>query len=89
MRRFIADASHELRTPLTTIRGFAEYYRQRGGVRKDQNPLSRTDGGASAPVNGHSPDGLPREDLDRSCSGSNRGVPDGAACRGPAAARPA
>ena len=65
MRRFIADASHELRTPLTTIRGFAEYYRQRGGVRKDQNPLSRTDGGASAPVNGHSPDGLSREDLDR------------------------
>lgn len=31
MRRFVADASHELRTPLTTIRGFAEYYRQRGG----------------------------------------------------------
>jgi two-component system, OmpR family, sensor kinase len=32
MRRFIADASHELRTPLTAIRGFAEYYRQRGGI---------------------------------------------------------
>jgi two-component system OmpR family sensor kinase len=32
MRRFIADASHELRTPLTAIRGFAEYYRQRGGM---------------------------------------------------------
>jgi two-component system, OmpR family, sensor kinase len=32
MRRFIADASHELRTPLTTLRGFAEYYRQRGGM---------------------------------------------------------
>jgi two-component system OmpR family sensor kinase len=32
MRQFIADASHELRTPLTAIRGFAEYYRQRGGV---------------------------------------------------------
>jgi two-component system OmpR family sensor kinase len=31
MRQFIADASHELRTPLTTIRGYAEYYRQRGG----------------------------------------------------------
>ena len=31
MRQFIADASHELRTPLTAIRGFAEYYRQRGG----------------------------------------------------------
>jgi two-component system OmpR family sensor kinase len=38
MRRFVADASHELRTPLTTIRGFAEYYRQRGGVRKDLSP---------------------------------------------------
>ncbi len=32
MRRFIADAGHELRTPLTAIRGFAEYYRQRGGA---------------------------------------------------------
>ncbi len=32
MRRFIADASHELRTPLTAIRGYAEYYRQRGGL---------------------------------------------------------
>jgi|HubBroStandDraft_1064217.scaffolds.fasta_scaffold12641_2 two-component system OmpR family sensor kinase len=32
MRRFIADASHELRTPLTAIRGYAEYYRQRGGA---------------------------------------------------------
>ncbi|MFY9891279.1 MAG: HAMP domain-containing sensor histidine kinase, partial [Streptosporangiaceae bacterium] len=32
MRQFVGDASHELRTPLTAIRGFAEYYRQRGGV---------------------------------------------------------
>ena len=32
MRQFVADASHELRTPLTAIRGFGEYYRQRGGV---------------------------------------------------------
>jgi two-component system, OmpR family, sensor kinase len=32
MRQFLADASHELRTPLTAIRGFAEYYRQRGGI---------------------------------------------------------
>jgi two-component system, OmpR family, sensor kinase len=32
MRQFVADASHELRTPLTAIRGFAEYYRQRGGI---------------------------------------------------------
>jgi two-component system, OmpR family, sensor kinase len=32
MRQFVADASHELRTPLTAVRGFAEYYRHRGGV---------------------------------------------------------
>ena len=32
IRQFVADASHELRTPLTAIRGFAEYYRQRGGL---------------------------------------------------------
>ena len=39
MRRFIADASHELRTPLTTIRGFAEYYRQRGGVERSRSAI--------------------------------------------------
>ena len=33
MRRFLGDASHELRTPLTAIRGYAEYYRQRGGLK--------------------------------------------------------
>jgi two-component system OmpR family sensor kinase len=65
MRRFIADASHELRTPLTTIRGFAEYYRQRGGVRKEQDPPSGTDGGAARPASGHAPGGLSPEDLDR------------------------
>ena len=32
MRQFVADASHELRTPLTAIRGYAEYYRQLGGM---------------------------------------------------------
>jgi two-component system OmpR family sensor kinase len=36
MRQFVSDASHELRTPLTAIRGFAEYYRQRGGVQNGQ-----------------------------------------------------
>jgi two-component system OmpR family sensor kinase len=70
MRRFIADASHELRTPLTTIRGFAEYYRQRGGVRKDQIRASGTEPGFPAPANGHyadaaTPGGLSAEDLDR------------------------
>ncbi len=38
MRRFAADASHELRTPLTAIRGFAEYYRQRGGAAGELKP---------------------------------------------------
>jgi two-component system OmpR family sensor kinase len=55
MRRFIADASHELRTPLTAIRGFAEYYRQRGGLVQqwddDEQP--------------HAVNGLSPEDLDR------------------------
>ena len=55
MRRFIADASHELRTPLTAIRGFAEYYRQRGGLVQqwDEDEEART------------VDGLSAEDLDR------------------------
>jgi two-component system, OmpR family, sensor kinase len=52
MRRFIADASHELRTPLTAIRGFAEYYRQRGGLVLDND-------GPSAP-GGLTPDDLER-----------------------------
>jgi two-component system, OmpR family, sensor kinase len=60
MRRFIADASHELRTPLTAIRGFAEYYRQRGGMvaHWDRGELSS----AAAEVSGG---GLTPEDLDR------------------------
>jgi len=40
MRQFVADASHELRTPLTAIRGFAEYYRQRGGL-ENGRPATR------------------------------------------------
>jgi two-component system OmpR family sensor kinase len=49
MRRFIADAGHELRTPLTAIRGFAEYYRQRGGMetRWDRAEAPATGGGLS------------------------------------------
>jgi two-component system OmpR family sensor kinase len=55
MRRFIADASHELRTPLTAIRGFAEYYRQRGGLASPQG-----DGDPAAAATGLTP-----QDLDR------------------------
>jgi two-component system, OmpR family, sensor kinase len=46
MRRFLGDASHELRTPLTAIRGYAEYYRQRGGLKN---------GSASSAIAGASP----------------------------------
>jgi two-component system, OmpR family, sensor kinase len=58
MRRFIADASHELRTPLTAIRGFAEYYRQRGGM------VRHWDEEGAGSVNGTG-DGLTPGDLDR------------------------
>ncbi len=48
MRQFVADASHELRTPLTAMRGYAEYYRQRGGVRDDTGSPAGTGSGAGA-----------------------------------------
>jgi two-component system OmpR family sensor kinase len=51
MRQFVADASHELRTPLTAMRGYAEYYRQRGGLRED------------APGNGQPSTGQPSDEL--------------------------
>jgi two-component system OmpR family sensor kinase len=46
IRQFVADASHELRTPLTAIRGFAEYYRQRGGL---ENGAGNAAAGHSGP----------------------------------------
>jgi len=55
MRQFVADASHELRTPLTAIRGYAEYYRQRGGVQEISGAPARpalgegTSGDAASP----------------------------------------
>jgi len=57
MRRFIADTGHELRTPLTAIRGFAEYYRQRGGLvrRWDKDQPA-----APSPQGGLLPDDLDR-----------------------------
>jgi two-component system, OmpR family, sensor kinase len=69
MRQFIADASHELRTPLTAIRGFAEYYRQRGGLVQHTGDQDGPDA-RSARANGraaaaHAEEGLMAEDLDR------------------------
>jgi two-component system OmpR family sensor kinase len=67
MRRFVADASHELRTPLTAIRGFAEYYRQRGGLvphwdkSADTSASADEAGGGALDVGG----GLTPDDLDR------------------------
>ena len=67
MRRFIADASHELRTPLTAIRGFAEYYRQRGGLvphwdKSAASSASADEAGSGALDMGG---GLTPDDLDR------------------------
>jgi len=79
MRRFIADAGHELRTPLTAIRGFAEYYRQRGGLvphwdREEQAEAAAPAAGAVSPGGMGPPGreasrvvrgGLTPDDLDR------------------------
>jgi len=65
MRQFVADASHELRTPLTAIRGYAEYYRQRGGVADAQGQAES----AADPQAGAQPEAvagqLTMADLDR------------------------
>jgi two-component system OmpR family sensor kinase len=60
MRRFIADASHELRTPLTAIRGFAEYYRQRGGLVPHWDKDQPADAGGGAMAGGLTPPDLDR-----------------------------
>jgi signal transduction histidine kinase len=78
MRQFVADASHELRTPLTAIRGYAEYYRQRGGAANGAGPppggeaaAGRAGGGQASsrgpapelPATGHGQ--LSKPDMDR------------------------
>ena len=61
MRQFVADASHELRTPLTAIRGYAEYYRQRGGLETGSHPVGKPENGSSRQpaLNGAAPDTAP------------------------------
>jgi two-component system, OmpR family, sensor kinase len=64
MRRFVADAGHELRTPLTAIRGFAEYYRQRGGLVQQWDEEAAAAAGlgpGASPTGG----GLTPHDVDR------------------------
>jgi two-component system, OmpR family, sensor kinase len=69
MRQFVADASHELRTPLTAIRGFAEYYRQRGGIADSpvaDDPIPQVVLDEAAAVVGRNGNGkLSSADLDR------------------------
>jgi len=60
MRRFVADAGHELRTPLTAIRGFAEYYRQRGGLVPHWDRGVPSPPAAPAMAGGLTPDDLDR-----------------------------
>jgi two-component system OmpR family sensor kinase len=63
MRQFVADASHELRTPLTAIRGYAEYYRQRGGLDNGSHPAGEPEHeSARQPAhNGAAPDTAPAD----------------------------
>ena len=65
MRRFIADASHELRTPVTAIRGFAEYYRQRGGLVRHWDQKEQADAADSVTAAAPAEAGLTPRDLDR------------------------
>jgi two-component system OmpR family sensor kinase len=62
MRQFVADASHELRTPLTAMRGYAEYYRQRGGVQDDPAPPAEASNGTAAAAEPASLPGAPGAD---------------------------
>ena len=66
MRQFVADASHELRTPLTAMRGYAEYYRQRGGMQDGTGPGRHDQPSTELGSNGLGSNGqLDRADMDR------------------------
>ena len=66
MRQFVADASHELRTPLTAMRGYAEYYRQRGGHDEAETGRGRGRCSNGQPSNELGSNGqLTRADMDR------------------------
>jgi two-component system OmpR family sensor kinase len=69
MRQFVTDASHELRTPLTAIRGFAEYYRQRGGISSSAAGAATASAEPGTPATaapgGNGYGQLQRADLDR------------------------
>ena len=95
MRQFVADASHELRTPLTAMRGYAEYYRQRGGVHEERrdghrpSPAAASPAVASPAASGRQRAADPgRHGPDHAAGRAGVG-PDGRAGRGHAAAGPA
>jgi two-component system OmpR family sensor kinase len=77
MRQFVADASHELRTPLTAIRGFAEYYRQRGGVEEISGAPSRPALGNGADTAAHHADTAAQE-ADAAAHQAGTGAHEGA-----------
>jgi two-component system OmpR family sensor kinase len=77
MRQFVADASHELRTPLTAIRGFAEYYRQRGGVEEISGAPSRPALGNGADTAAHHAD-TAAQDADAAAHHAGTGAHEGA-----------
>ena len=101
MRQFVADASHELRTPLTAMRGYAEYYRQRGGLQDNAPPAEESGTAASGLSSSGAGDRGPaargrrqrradpgRHGPDHAAGRAGVG-PDGGAGRGHAAAGPA
>jgi two-component system OmpR family sensor kinase len=80
MRQFVADASHELRTPLTAMRGYAEYYRQRGGVPDVPGPAA-----SPGPVASPGPEAELGEAAPAATPAAQEGTPAAAADGTPAA----